>query len=119
MPGIHTPDSVKCSHPGHAWWIELEADGSCRHEQLTSGGVRFVRLRYSLENTADIEVLRATCESLDAPNTVLDLQLTGRLTEDELSELNQLLDGMKSRFLHLTREQDISQVLDAAGIARR
>jgi hypothetical protein len=26
---------------------------------------------------------------------------------------------MKSRFLHLTREQDIAQVLDAAGIARR
>ena len=28
MPGIHTPDSVKCSHPGHAWWIEMDADGS-------------------------------------------------------------------------------------------
>ena len=35
MPGIHTPDSVKCSHPGHAWWIELGADGACIHEQLT------------------------------------------------------------------------------------
>jgi exonuclease SbcD len=119
MPGIHTPDSVKCSHPGHAWWIELGADGSCRHEQLISGGVRFVRLRRSLENTADIEALRATCESLDAPNTVLDLQLTGRLKEDELSELNLLIDGMKSNFLHLTREQDIAKVLDAAGIASR
>ena len=119
MPGIHTPDSVKCSHPGHAWWIELGADGSCRHEQMTSGGVRFVRLRRSLESAAEIENLRIACESFDAPNTVLDLQLTGRLKEDELSELNQLLDGMKSRFLHLTRDQDIAQVLDAAGIARR
>lgn len=119
MPGIHTPDSVKCTHPGHAWWIELGADGSCTHEQLISGGVRFVRLRRSLENAADIEALRAACESLDAPNTVLDLQLTGRLKEEELSELNQLLDGIKSRVLHLTREQDIAQVLDAAGIARR
>jgi DNA repair exonuclease SbcCD nuclease subunit len=119
MPGIHTPDSVKCTHPGHAWWIELGTDGSCRHEQLTSGGVRFVRLRRSLENAAEITNLRVACESFDAPNTVLDLQLTGRLKEDELSELNQLLDGMKSRFLHLTREQDIAQVLDAAGIAKR
>jgi DNA repair exonuclease SbcCD nuclease subunit len=118
MPGIHTPDSVKCSHPGHAWWIELGADGTCRHEQLTSGGVRFLRLSRSLENAAEIENLRVACESLDAPNTVLDLQLTGRLKDDELSELNQLLFAMKSRFLHLTREQDIDQVLDAAGIAR-
>jgi hypothetical protein len=119
MPGIHTPDSVKTTHPGHAWWIELGADGSCRHEQLTSGGVRFVRLRLSLEDGAGIEDLRVVCESLDASNTVLDLQLTGRLKEEELSELNQLLDEMKSRFLHLTREQDIAQVLDAAGIASR
>lgn len=119
MPGIHTPDSVKCSHPGHAWWIELGADDSCHHEQLTSGGVRFVRLRRSLENAAEIENLRDTCESFDAPNTVLDLQLTGRLKEDELTELNQLLAAMKSRFLHLTREQDIDPVLDAASISRR
>jgi DNA repair exonuclease SbcCD nuclease subunit len=119
MPGIHTPDSVKCSHHGHAWWVELGADGACTHEQLTSGRVRFVRLRRSLENAADIEALRVECGALDAPNTVLDLQLTGRLKEEELSELNRLLDGMKSRFLHLTREQDIAQVLDAAGIDQR
>ncbi len=119
MPGIHTPDSVKTTHPGHAWWIELGADGSCHHEQLTSGGVRFVRLRRSLEDGAGIEDLRVACASLDASNTVLDLQLTGRLNEEELSELNQLLDEIKSRFLHLTREQDIAQVLDAAGIASR
>jgi len=72
-----------------------------------------------LENAAEIENLRVTCESFDAPNTVLDLQLTGRLKEDELSELNQLLAAMKSRFLHITREQDIDQVLDAASISRR
>ena len=119
MPGIHTPDSVKCSHPGYAWWIELGPDGSCRHEQLSCGGVRFVRLKRSLEHAADIESLRAACEALDAPNTVLDLQLTGRLKEDELTELNRMVSDMASRFLHLTREQDIAPVLDAAGIAKR
>ena len=118
MPGIHTPDSVKCRHQGHAWWIELNADGSCHHEQLIAGRVRFVRLRRSLENAIEIEDLRVTCDSLDAPNTILDLQLTGRLKEEDLAELNQLLDAMQSRFLHLKREQDIAQVLDAAGIAR-
>lgn len=119
MPGIHTPDSVKITHPGHAWWIELGADGSCRHEQMITGVVRFARMRLLLESASEIDNLRVVCESLDASNTVLDLQLTGSLKAEELSELNQLLDGMKSRFLHFTREQDIAQVLDAAGIARR
>ncbi len=41
MPGIPTPDSVKCKHPGHAWWIELDANGIRRFEQLATGAPRF------------------------------------------------------------------------------
>lgn len=39
MPGIHIPDSVKCSHPDHAWWIELGTRSDhwpkARHEILS------------------------------------------------------------------------------------
>ena len=119
MPGIHTPDSVKCSHPGHAWWIELSPEGGCAHEQLTSGGVKFVRLRRELENADEIAVLRDACASFDAPNTILDLQLSGHLREDEMEELLQLIDSLASEFLYLTRDLDIAPVLDATGIAKR
>ena len=119
MPGIHTPDSVKCSHLGHAWWIEMSPDGSCDHEQLTTGGVRFVRLRRSLENLDQVHSLRAECGALDAPHTVLDLQLDGRLKEEEMEELNRLYDSLAQEFLYFTREADIAPVLDAAGIAQR
>ncbi|MEX1115091.1 MAG: DNA repair exonuclease [Akkermansiaceae bacterium] len=119
MPGIHTPDSVKCSHPGHAWWIELEPDGSSRHEQLTSGAIRIVRLTRSLNHASDIAALQANCAALDAPNTVLDFQLTGRLHAQELAELHLALDALQPSFLHLSREQDIAQALDAAAIAKR
>jgi len=119
MPGIHTPDSVKCSHPGHAWWIELEPDASCRHEQLSPGAIRFVRFTRSLNHAADIAALKASCAALDAPNTILDLQLTGRLHEAEITELNQALDALQPSFPHLSREQDIAQALDAAAIAKR
>ena len=119
MPGIHTPDSVKCTHPGHAWWIEVSPDGSCEHEQLTTGGIRFVRLRRRLENLDQIHALRAECEGFDPPDTVLDLQLGGRLKEEEVEELNRLFDSLDQEFLHVTREHDIAPVLDSAGIAKR
>jgi DNA repair protein SbcD/Mre11 len=119
MPGIHTPDSVKCTHPGHAWWIEVDADGTCRHEQLTTGAIRFVRMNLALNHTADIGTLRAKCEALDPPNTILDLQLTGRLREEEVAELNAVLEDLSPRFLNFSRDQDIDPVLDAATISKR
>jgi DNA repair protein SbcD/Mre11 len=119
MPGIHTPDSVKCSHPGHAWWIEMDADGSCRHEQLTSGALRFIRINLDLHHADDIRGLRAKCESLDAPNTLLDLQLSGRLREEEIAELNEMLSEIAPAFLSFSQDRDIDPLLDAAAIARR
>jgi exonuclease SbcD len=119
MPGIHTPDSVKCSHPGHAWWIELESDGTCRHELLTTGGVRFIRLRRELENPEGIAALRGECAALDGPNTILDLQLRGRLKDEEMAELMQWLDSLKAGFLHVTHDLDIAAVLDATAIAAK
>ncbi len=119
MPGIHTPDSVKCNHPGHAWWIEMDADGTSRHEQLTTGAIRFVRLHPDLHHSDDILKLRSTCESLDAPNTILDLQLSGRLREEEIARLNAMLGEISPGFLNFSQERTIAPVLDASTISQR
>jgi DNA repair exonuclease SbcCD nuclease subunit len=119
MPGIHTPDSVKCTHSGHAWWIELEANGSCRHELLTTGAVRFVRVRRELHDTRSTEALSAECAALDAKNTILDLQLRGRLKEEQMSDLRQWLAQLKAEFLHVSHDVDIAEVLDAVAIAAK
>ncbi len=119
MPGIHTPDSVKCNHPGHAWWIEFETDGSCRHEQLTTGAIRFVRMNLDLNHANDIRDLRKKCGALDAPNTILDLQLTGRLREEETTELNAMLSEISPAFLHFSQDREIAPVLDASAISKR
>ena len=119
MPGIHTPDSVKCTHPGHAWWIEMDADGTCRHEQLTTGTIRFVRMNFDLHHANDILALRAKCESLSAPDTILDLQLTGRLREEESAELSAMLGAVSGSFLNFSQDRNIASVLDAAAISKR
>jgi len=72
-----------------------------------------------LRHTHDIADLRKTCESLDAPNTILDLQLTGHLRENEIADLNAMLNGIGSTFLNFSQDRNIAAVLDAAAIASR
>lgn len=119
MPGIHTPDSVKSTRAGQAWWIEMDSEGECRFEPVNTGGVRFVRLSTVLEHRNDIETLSHRCDSLNASGTVLDLQLTGRLKSEELQSLNALVSEFANSFLHVSRDQDIAELLEPAAIASR
>lgn len=119
MSGTHTPDSIKCSHAGHAWWIEISVDGSCQFDQISPAGVRFIRTRKSLESVDDIHVLGAACKQLDLPNTVLDLQLNGRLDAEGLQELDQLYSKLSEECLYFSHESTIAPVLNAAAIAAK
>jgi hypothetical protein len=56
---------------------------------------------------------------MDAPNTILDLQLTGRLRENEIADLNAMLNDISPAFLNFSQERNIAAVLDAAAIAKR
>ncbi|MFM8435338.1 MAG: exonuclease SbcCD subunit D [Planctomycetia bacterium] len=117
MPGIHTPDSVKCRHPGHAWYLDVEADGVTRFEQLMTGGVRFTRLENSLHTAADVEALGRACAALPAADTVLDLQLTGRLGAADRAAVETLVGELKERFLSVTDDALIEHELDAEMLA--
>ena len=97
----------------------MEADGSTKHKQLTTGAVRFVRLTRELQHANDIDALKQDCQKLDAPNTVLDLKLTGSLKEADLATLNTWVEGLRTTFLHVARDQDLEHVLEAADIASR
>ncbi len=119
MPGIHTPDSVKSTRAGQAWWIEFDAQGDCRFEPVVTSEIRFVRIAATLEHTSDIEALARRCSGLDASATLLDLQLSGRLKSDELQQLNDMVSELRDRFLHIALEHDIAEVLEPAAIASR
>ncbi|NDC63439.1 MAG: DNA repair exonuclease [Planctomycetia bacterium] len=117
MPGIHTPDSVKCRHPGHAWYVEVEADGVTAFERLATGGVRFVRFEETLRGPSDVEALRARCDTLPAADTVLDLRLAGRLKAADRSSLERLVAGLRERFLSVSVEQAVAHELTADDLA--
>jgi DNA repair protein SbcD/Mre11 len=116
MSGIHTPDSVKVTRAGHAWYLEIEADGTIRHASLQPGKVIFKRIVRELGHADDIATLRKDCSRLNLPDTVLDLQLSGRLNREDVAQLNSLLAELAESCLHLSDERQIHPVLDAAAI---
>nr|MDQ3101640.1 DNA repair exonuclease [Bacteroidota bacterium] len=65
MSGIHTPDSVRSTRPGHAWFLEINADGSIQHTSVHPGKFNFKRIEKELRHANDIEALRHECLRLD------------------------------------------------------
>ncbi|MCE9629157.1 MAG: DNA repair exonuclease [Planctomycetia bacterium] len=119
MAGTPTPDSLRCRHAGSAWWIECDGDRVTRYERLSPGRMTFTRLDQELVSADDVAALVRRCEAFDAGSTILDLQLSGRLSAAEKAELGAGIDRLRPRFLSLTDESDIHDRIDAAQIEAR
>ena len=118
MAGTHTPDSLRCRHAGSAWSIECDGDRETRYERLAPGEIAFRRLTQELLSADDVAGIVRTCEALDAGSTVIDLQLSGRLSAAERTHLTAEIDRLRAGFLNLTEESDIHDRIDAAQIER-
>ena len=118
MAGTHTPDSLRCRHAGSAWSIECDGDRVTRYEQLAPGEIAFRRLTQELLSADDVAGIVRTCEALDAGSTVIDLQLSGRLSAAERAHLTAEIDRLRAGFLNLTEESNIHDRIDAAQIER-
>ena len=118
MAGTHTPDSLRCRHAGSAWSIECDGDRVTRYERLAPGEIVFRRLTQELLSADDVAGIVRTCEALDAGSTVIDLQLSGRLSAAERAHLTAEIDRLRAGFLNLTEESNIHDRIDAAQIER-
>jgi len=119
MAGTHTPDSLRCRHAGSAWWIECDENRVTRYERLSSGRIMFRRIERELVSAEDVSALVRSCEALDAGTTLLDLQLSCRLSAGEQADLGRAVDRLRPRFLCLTEESDVHERIDAARIEAR
>ena len=119
MPGIHSPDSVKVKHAGHAWYIELEQGKDIRFESVRPGGIRFERIAAVLNNGAELDSLKSQLDSLASDGLILDLQLSGRLPAEERKNLAASLQEKSSSFLNLAFDlADIREELDPAKLTK-
>lgn len=119
MAGTHTPDSLRCRHAGSAWWIECEVDRVTRYERLSPGRIRFVRIEKELCSADDVDATLAACQRHDAAGTVLDLQLSGRLSAAERATLGEGIAALRPTFLHVSVESEIHDRLSPEQVASR
>ncbi|MFM9195020.1 MAG: exonuclease SbcCD subunit D [Planctomycetia bacterium] len=119
MAGTHTPDSLRCRHAGSAWWIECEGSQVARYERLSPGRLRFVRFERDLLAADAADALVRDGSALDAAATVLDLQLSGRLSTTERAALEAAIAKLRPDFLFVGVESAIHDRLDARQIADR
>ncbi len=119
MAGTPTPDSIRCRHAGSAWWLECDEDRVSRYELLTPGRIRFVRIGRELNSADDIAAVLAECRTCDAGRTVLDIQLSGRLSANERKILDEGIAALRSVFLHIRDESTIHDRIDVTQIAAR
>lgn len=117
MAGTHTPDSLRCRHAGSAWWIECEGDRVTRYERLSPGRLRFVRIEREVCSADDIAAVLAECRGHEAARTILDLQLSGRLSAAEKTALDDAIGVLRPGFLHVSDESEIHGRIDAAQVA--
>lgn len=117
MAGTHTPDSVRCKHPGSAWLLDFEGSQLKNYKRLSPGKIRFVRIDRSLHNLNDISELQKTCDSLDPHVVILDLKLSGQLSTDEQNKLHQSIQTVQNLFRTCTVDLDIKNKIDSDTIA--
>ena len=117
MAGTHTPESLRCRHAGSAWWIECDGDRVTRYDRLSPGRLRFVRIEREVCSADDIAAVLAECRGHEAARTILDLQLSGRLSAAEKATLDDAIAVLRPGFLHITDESEIHGRIDAAQVA--
>lgn len=99
MPATHTPDSIKRNHPGYAWIIEAEKGKDLKFEQIICGNIRFIRKEKQLFDDADVDGLIGDLEISGSEKIILDLIISGRLTENAIQRIIEWHKNVKDKFL--------------------
>lgn len=109
FPATPEPDGFDCRHGGHAWIVELAADGAVAGESVATGSFRFRSVERTLAGESDLAALQAEFAGFDAGRDLVKLRLAGRLPGDLFDARGDWLAGLRERVLYL--EDDLSALL--------
>jgi predicted phosphodiesterase len=112
MPATHTPESIKRKIPGHAWFIEVGDSKAIQHKQLTTGNILFSRQILSFGRDFTYSDFERAELGWRNPKLILDLKLSGSLSQTELDSLNALLKELTSHYLHASFENQVGVAVD-------
>lgn len=116
MPATHTPESVKRKIPGFAWFIEVNEQKQLRYEQITTGNLRFSRQILQFGRTYTLSDFQQQELGWRNAQLILDLKLSGSLSQDELSELHTVIKSLSDHYLHVDCDNQVGIAVDTAFI---
>jgi calcineurin-like phosphoesterase family protein len=116
MPATHTPESVKRKIPGFAWFIEVNEQKQLRYEQITTGNLRFSRQILSFGRTYTLSDFQQQELGWRNAQLILDLKLSGSLSQDELSELQKQIKSLSDHYLYIDCDNQVGVAVDTAFI---
>lgn len=116
MPATHTPESVKRKIPGYAWFIEVNEQKQLRFEQITTGNLRFSRQILSFGRSYTLSDFRAQETAWRSKQLILDLKLSGSLSQEDLVDLRDLVSEIAPHYLHVDCENQVGVAVDKAFI---
>jgi DNA repair protein SbcD/Mre11 len=118
MPATHTPESIKRKIPGHAWFIEIIEKKQLRFEQLNTGNLRFSRQILTFGRNYSLSDFQREELGWRNQKLILDLKLSGSLSENDLTDLGEHLRTLQNHYLQIDIENTVGVSVDAAFIQK-
>ena len=116
-PGTHVQTHVSCNTEGQCVIVEIRENKTVAAKKFLSGNLRFYRKTLTLVPGEMEAILNRELGSLEK-DTVVELILTGAVTEEEYDNRREMIEGLLSRFVEGTYDDyKLSKLISPALIA--
>ena len=95
----HTPDSFDYKKDGYCWYLEFDAEKKLKMEQWSTGALKFYQYSFTMLSEGDIEAMNAVLKKIDPETSLVKIHLSGRLTRENLKQLNRECALLKEAIL--------------------
>lgn len=93
-------DSWKTERTGGSWLIEIDNEKQVKATRWSHKGIYFRDRPFLVNNPNDVQSVLLALQSMDAGQTVLRLNVSGTLTEEELQDAKMQMTALAERFLY-------------------
>jgi len=100
IPSTHTPDGFDCDHEGYIWCLDVLPGKKVVAESIRTGAFRFYERKRSVDSVASIEDLKREISMLEPGTTLLKLVLDGRLSEEAIDHLHEIIGEIGQQFCY-------------------
>lgn len=120
--GTPEPDGMDCSHPGYAWYIELDQNEAgkkeIKAERIKTGNYHFSDLEKEITCESDLEKFVNNILQLEPEKKILRLKLEGELQRTEFNNKDQHLRKLRDNCFYTKIDQsDLNMKIDRSIIA--